>query len=169
MNCTQISSLDRQSPQRLFHREKRHCTPIPRREQVSNTSSDISDANCARLREGPSQVVRAWTSHPKREKRWAVFPSTKVVGKGLESPPNLLPCKFGNMVREARACCVWQGFMALVEWWLGGEEGKKCESQVRELGLRNREKFGRHLGAESAAVSVSFFIAQAEIETKLCV
>jgi hypothetical protein len=35
--------------------------------------------------------------------------------------------------------------------------------------LRIREKFGRDLGAESAAVSVSFFIAQAEIETKLCV
>ena len=78
-------------------------------------------------------------------------PSTKVVGKGLESPPNLLPCKYWKHGAKGTACCVWQGFMALVEWWLGGEEGKKCESQVRELGLRNREKFGRDLGAESAA------------------
>ena len=54
--------------------------------------------------------------------------------------------------------------------WEKEEEKMIVSRRCAEMeDLRIREKFGRDLGAESAAVSVSFFIAQAEIETKLCV
>ena len=79
---------------------------------------------------------------PKEREAMGGVPSTKVVGKGLESPPNLLPCKFGNTVRRARACCVWQGFMALVEWWLEEEKKNIMSRRCASWGLRIREKFG---------------------------
>jgi hypothetical protein len=43
--------------------------------------------------------------------------------------------------------------MALVEWWLGEEKKKIMSRRCAEMeDLRNREKFGRGSGTESAAV-----------------